>query len=467
MEGWKDAAIWLPASKSQVTMQPRTKKMVSSRPAPPPTDRVVPGKRRIRQDNNKSKPFVESSYHLGHGRRKTKFIVIAICSIGLLYHLVMTTVEYFSYEMVTSTSISSPEEIIPPAMSFCLYIRAFDQLDAFKEVKCNGDYYSRNQSCLNRVSLNSLMNNHTRNISYGIDFFEFGAYKKISDKSEYFRRKTFHYYSAKYKCLVIPGTIGSEMINDYFYKDNIPKGVNINTIKRQILENNFDDPYILDYKVNMEKVTNTTNTWLFVTLFFHDAKMIGHNRDYHFVRYFWDKKAEPNVARLNYQQITTKYLKYPFQHKCHDYSKDGNIESKGHCHELCTHDGLLNKHGSVGRVVSTTVFDDNIPYDSPSFDTKIDLECTLKCRLDCKSVTYTPILDFLWKNAVNYNSFRVQWISSYPQTFISFSAKLDLLEYFIFTGGIFGMWLGLDVLIFASSTFDCVNIALKKWLNKV
>ena len=370
--------------------------------------------------------------------------------------------------MVTSTSIKSPDVIKPPAISMCL------QMDEFENIpkNCTKMYvnvFGERRCILEEYSLKDLMTKYSGNLSDELYFWDYDKdfYEQNATANKYFRSKTLQYYYSGHKCVHIPSSIGIELIR---YHTNHPynqlsrsHGYSDN-IERRTLEHNLDDIYLLDFFLNIRN-TRLIGRLVHLTIFFTEPEKIGHNRDSAFERYFWEPAIEPNVARLNYHQITTKYLKYPFDHDCYEYAKDDSLESKGDCQEKCTKNGTFKKYGRVGRVMSTYTYDDAIPYDAPIIDHEVDSSCIRKCRVDCKTIQYYPVLDFLWFH-YRKSVFRIQLLSACPQTFISFSAKFDMLSYLVFVGGIFGMWIGFDLFSSTSSFIDYLIGVCKKVATK-
>ena len=317
---------------------------------------------------------------------------------------------------------------------------------------------------INNYSLNDLMNVYSGNLSNELYFWNYEKedfYNSHDETNNYYRKKTLQYYFSSHKCVRIPIWAGKELLLNYTQRNRTRKenDIGLNTITRQAFESNLEDLFLLEYFLDVKHSLNKTNyACLFVTIFFHEHDTIGHNHDSPFARYWWDPGAEPNVARLHYQQITTNYLKYPFKHNCIKYDKNSTYGSKGDCVEACTKKEIFKKYGKVGRVQSTVVYDDIVPKDAPFKDEESNMKCNQICHLDCNTVQYNPKLAFLWSHNNRKHVFRVQLLSGYPQTFISFSAKFDMLSYFIFVGGIFGMWMGLDLF---TSTSNCIQYLCK------
>ena len=394
-------------------------------------------------------------------KKITKLLILLLCTIGLIYHLIITTIEYLSYEMVTLTTIELPDFIEPPAISLCLDLMDFRQLP----INCTREEFDSSNRCsLNYYSLNELMNQYSGNLTSELQFtnYEKGKHNKFYGKddvhNQYHQSRTLTYYHSGFKCVRIPSGI-------FINHTNINQDM---IIERRILEHYSKEKFFLEFTIDVQSSlnlssssSNTTNDWVYVTLFLHEYKKIGHKYDQSFVRYFWQPFVEPNVARLNYHQITTKYLKYPFSHNCYDYSVNSKLESKGDCIEKCTKDGIIKKYGKVGRVTSTYEYDNYVPHNGSTFDEDIDKYCVNKCPLDCNTIMYNPILAFLWTSSVK-KIFRVQLSPTYPITYVTYIAKFHLLSYLIYMGGIFGIWVGMSV--FTSTSF-VINHVMKFCAN--
>lgn len=410
-----------------------------------------------------------TSIHPTIESRKIKIFLTLICILGLSYHLVITTIEYFKYDMVTMTTIYSPDVFEPPAISMCISLKDFNQLPKNETESI--------KHIINKYSLDQLMNEYSGDLTNELQFYDsddnyFNFYNKSEPENIYFQRKCLQYFYSNNKCIRVPTSIGLDIILNRTFTKSTEK------YDRRLLEHNLDDILLIDFMLDIASSTNTsmeTVNSIFVRIFFHEQSKIGHNRDSPFVRYYWEptignSKGEPNVARMNYHQINTIYMKYPFKHNCIDYdhssvSDISNIESRGDCQEKCYAIGIYKKYGKIGRVLSTAIFDKYVPYDSPIFDSDIDSQCMKLCRVGCKTVQYNPMLGFLWTHYYRPHVFRIQLLSSYPQTFISFSEKFDILSYLIYMGGIFGMWVGLDLLKTTSTVVDYITKIFEKFMS--
>lgn len=394
-------------------------------------------------------------------KKITKLLILFLCTIGLIYHLTITTIEYLSYEMITLTTIELPDFIEPPAISLCLELMDFKQLPT----NCTREEFdSKNRCSLNYYSLNELMNQYSGNLTSELQFInhEKGKHNKFYDKddvhNQYYQSRTLTYYHSGFKCIRIPS--GMFINHTSINQDTI--------IERRRLEHYSKDKFVLEFTIDVQSSLNFTISssnpgWACVTLFFHESDKIVHKYDQPSVWYFWQPTVEPNVAQLNYYQITTKYLKYPFSHNCYDYSVDSKLESKGDCIEKCTKDGIIKKYGKVGRVTSTYEYDNYFPHDGPTFDEDIDKYCVKKCPLHCNTIIYNPILALLWTSHVK-EIFRIQLSPTYPTTYVTYIAKFDMLSYLIYIGGIFGIWVGMSV--FTSTSF-LINYVMKFCANSI
>lgn len=119
--------------------------------------------------------------------------------------------------------------------------------------------------------------------------------------------------------------------------------------------------YLIDFRIDINDTIRNTfqEKWesAKLTVLIHQANKIPHSRDAPFVKYFWQPEKEPNVVQLLYNQITTHYLKSPFESNCYDYVLDDKLASRGDCREKCIKDGILKKYGKVGRCQATTIYD--------------------------------------------------------------------------------------------------------------
>lgn len=375
--------------------------------------------------------------------------------------------------MVTVTTIKSPDTIFPPAISMCIRMYNFNQLP---KDKCSRTSHKIYPYCTaNDYPLNDLINKYSGNLAEHLQFYDLEQ-DNFADKNDtmnrHFQEQTLQYYFSGHKCIRIPTSIGIDIMMNRTHDTSRTQ------YDRRTLEHNLDDILLIQFTLDIVSSIETdlvSNSSINIAIFFHEHSKLGHNRDSPIGRYYWEpvipgRKGEPNVARMNYHQVTTKYMRHPYEHGCIDYNDSSSssskiFESKGDCQEKCTRDGILEKYGNVGRVVSTTIFDDSVPYDAPTFNQDIDFNCMKKCRVDCNTIQYNPMLGFLWTNYARPHVFRVQLLSSYPETFITFSAKFDILSYLIFMGGIFGMWVGLDLLTTTSAAINYLTKIFKKLYN--
>ena len=384
---------------------------------------------------------------------RLKCLFVLICSAGLLYHLNVITNEYLSYQMVTSTSVLSRDIVEPPAISICVELEDFR---AYFPDNCSlGD---QNICPLENYSLHDVMNKYSGSLSENLYFFNYESndfFDENVDQNILLQNQTLQYYFDRHKCIRINCSLNN-IVSDKTSDINGPG-----------LETDWRQDFLLHVYIWFKGAFKNKHRkdWANFRIMLHEPKKIAHNRDAPVVLYYWYPDNEPNTAKLNYYQVTTKYLKKPFAHACYDYAKDGNMESRGDCQEKCLRDGILRKYGKVGRCLSTTVYDDTIPYDAPYRDEEIDKECIKKCRLDCNTMQYTP-LHVLSARFKYRNSFEVQLLSIYPETFIKFSPQFDLLSYLIYSGGTVGMWIGLSLFSTFSSTTDYLIVFQRKIVLK-
>lgn len=390
----------------------------------------------------------------------SEFFMFMICCIGLLYHLYVITEQYLAYEMVTSTYVKSPDIIIPPAITICMRLKDF-----IGHLPQNCTKNELNECVLEKYSLHDLMKKYSGNLTENMYFFNFDIdhfYDGNEDINVYLRSKTLQYYFDEHKCVRIKCLLKENLNLNVRYNQKISD--NVNTIERRLLENSLRQLYLIDTYLWIKGALNDKypkypSKLIEIKILLHEQDTIAHNRDASSITYVTEPYARKPAARLIYNQVATEYLKYPFAHACYNYKKDEKFESRGDCREKCMRDGILRKYGKSGRCLSTSDFDKTVPDIGNCEDDQIDTGCTTKCPLDCNTIQYTPMVAFRF--AYKYsNTIRIQLSSIYPQTFVNFSPNFNIVSYLVYAGGIFGIWIGLDI-------FSSVSFLLKYFVSLI
>lgn len=365
--------------------------------------------------------------------------------------------------MVTSTSVLSPDIVEPPAISMCIEL---DEFRAYLPENCS--VRERNICPTENYSLQDIMKKYSGDLSQNIYFYSYELnefFGNNSVRNTFLQNQTLQYYFDRHKCIRIPCLLNEKRSYNETHSSLISD--NMSYIARRSLEYNLRQTYLLDTHLNITATLQNKQRrrWIDIYIMLHEFNKIAHDKDASVVKYYWNPDREPNSAKLIYYQVTTKYLKKPFAHACYDYAKDENMESRGDCQEKCLRDGILRKYGKVGRCLSTTVYDNTIPYDAPYQEEEIDKECVKKCPIDCKTIKYAPVVALIsfFKYA---DSFQIQLLSLFPQTFVTYSPQFDLLSYLIYSGGTIGMWIGLSLFSTVSSITDYFIALYRKMVSK-
>lgn len=393
-------------------------------------------------------------------------IIFIVCTIGLAWHLIVTTSIYLSYELVTLTSTQLESVITPPLLNVCIRLEDFHPYfpkNCTRKVLVSG----RKVNCvIEQYSLQMLMNNYSGAMIENTYFYNYDDYRidNFASSSYYdmFPGFLLEYYFLKSKCIQIPTLLNvrnGKVIYDTII-GNRSNDINFSLDKKHLESQDMEEIFLLDTFLGVQHSIGH-GKWIDVAIFLTDStNRVPHHRDQTYLHNFYDSsKTADDVSKISYYEVVTRYMTYPYGHDCYDNSNkviNETFESRGDCIEKCTNEGLLKKYGSVGRVMSTTEYDTYIPFNAPTYDEHIDRMCNSKCKVHCLTKQYFPIQLLLW-NHFRHDKLRIQLLYMYPQTSVMFAAKFDLLSYFIFIGGICGIWVGLDLFSCATYFILCLN----------
>ena len=354
-----------------------------------------------------------------------------------------TTKEYLDFETTTQVSISTPLEIIPPALSVCFSpteIFMADRLDKkerkhFDDANCGDETRITNQSecyrILHNLKESTLFTNLTINLTDATTFLS------LEDKTN---EMIVEYYKLGLKCIKLSR-----------FKDT----------DKLLTAGEMDDmkPYpgklLLVATFNRSVIINPTLT---LAIAVHESSKLSHFREGNMILAIV-KTSVQNLFLFDFEDIKSKFLRHPFESNCIDYSKL-RYESRSDCIEHCYDNDMRTKYNIKGFMTTSNFNQLNFPISEHKPDVDSDKKCNEQCRKDCTTIEYfTNPLEKYWIQAIELK-FRLLLFSTRPSTSIVMIAAFDLNSYIIYIASIAGLWFGCCIFITVNDLIKILFVAV-------
>ena len=387
-------------------------------------------------------------------KKRIKYIWIMVCLIGMSYHLAVTTIKYFKYEVMSSTIYEFETKMLLPSASICYDVGRIRIPTKFPEGHpCRGPLHSsfveekgyvptnprenewsdmsfhdlRRQQCESILLYNHSYTEVYNNLTWDLlETFSL-AYTKHLDNIIWFGRQAAsetpdrfkQFYKPPMKCLKVTW----DEYEEYNMLNSTCQYLVIFVRVPDIRREQHRIPF-WDYRAGP------------MYIYLNDAYSYPKGRDQ--PDFIMDFNGE---VTMSFRPYRIAYLPPPFRFACMNYNSNG-IKRKEDCIEKCIRSMNRNRILKQFTLTEFPVVDTRILVKNQTeYDSNYD-ECSKKCPLSCSTTIFETSENIATKtHKPNWFWMRHDQISFKTK----FDQKFPLIEYILFITSILGLWLPFSI----------------------